>query len=251
MADFVGTIHSIVAGFDFTVSCSETHKPLLRGLLRLVQRLVKDYDLELTYSWDNGEYYVWLDGRPIDMQASLQIVLPYARGFAEGYSEPGRLRDRMRTCERFISAYTESIMKMSERIAKLAADFGGIPHSYLFEVGQKTHLEGPMNDFTRALILAHNNRLSGAQLLETAHTTLELLMKSAIELKDSPFETLVHNCAEKKLINPNLVPDLLKLKNHRKNAKHRGQGIRSDAAWQLVTTAIDASHMLLAAIRRG
>ena len=239
-----------MAGFDFYVRCCESHRPYLRELLRFAQHLTKNYNLKLRYSWQPGKYHVQVDGPLTAMQASLEDIPQYMRGFATGHRNPANLRDRMRICERFLSGYVNGVWEMTEAVADVAARINGIPFSYVFNVGEKTHLSRTMNDFTTALILAHNNRLSGPQLLEAAHTSLELLMKSALGLMDESFGTLINTCVEAGLISPEYASDLLMLKDYRKNAKHRGQGIKMEKAWQLTATAIEASHQLLAVIRQ-
>lgn len=239
-----------MAGIDFFVTCCQPHRPFLRDLLRFTQRQSRRYDVKLTYSWSHEGYRVELDGPLTWMQASLESVPQYVRGFAFGHPGPPSLRGRTRVCERFLSGYTRAIWEITKSVAELAACTGGIPQSYHFDVGKKTHLSGPMNDFTAALILAHNGRLSASQLLESAHTSLELLMRSALGSVIGSFETLVTASVEAGLIGTEQASELLALKDYRKKAKHRGQGIKMEKAWQLAAAAVKASHQLLAVIRR-
>jgi hypothetical protein len=76
-------------------------------------------------------------------------------------------------------------------------DLGGLPNaaprSYVFEAGAATHLKGALRRFTSALALYSNGELAPAQLIEEAHTILELVLRSALgdQSRDRTFAGMV------------------------------------------------------------
>lgn len=64
------------------------------------------------------------------------------------------------------------------------------------------------------------------------------------EANGRSFEGMVNLSVEKGHMDHNLQSDLVQLKNHRRDAKHRGQGISTTKMAELLPSVLSAAHRL-------
>lgn len=242
-----------MAGFDFEFHCRGSDRDLGRSLLEQLQTLARRRRLKVRFRWAGAHYYVTVDGRLPEMQAFLLPVAPYLSGYSEAHSSPRSPKARRRVCTQLLGAYWSGVERISEGVREVSGFFGGTPSSYLFEVGAHTHLTGPLKSFTRALIMYHSGLLPPAQIAESAHTVLEILLKGVLPAhqRGDSFQALVNAAITAKYIPGDVEGPLLELKNIRRDAKHRGQGVSSARIDRLLPSIISASQRLAASLCSG
>lgn len=241
-----------MAGFDFTVESSETERPFLRSLMRLAQRLASFHGLKFRYRWSPSEgYYATVDGSLPSMQAFLDPLVVGLLSHAEGATEYPYLQKRKQIARRVTGAYADGLDGMTETVEGVSAYLGGTPSSYSFDVGRATHLIGHLNGLTNALTLYHQGRLRPHQIAEDLHTCLEMLLREVLgsDAEERSFEEKVHLAVQSRLLDRRLVGPIIKLKNHRRDAKHRGQGISCELVDSLLPSALSAVHRLTRLLR--
>lgn len=240
-----------MAIFDFKVHCQDRQRGLSRALLRQLQALAKNRNLELRFRWVNKHYYVTVDGSLLEMQALTPTAIPYLYGYSEAYPEPKNLSTRRNLCDELIDSYLAGVERISDDVHEIAEYIGGTANSYRLDPGTRTHLTGPLRSFRISLVMYHNGLLAPASLAEDAHTAAELLLK-AVLLRDSrpdSFEGLVKSAITAQLLQGYLEQPLLELKNLRKNAKHRGQGVSAKRLNELLPSILSACQTLASTIR--
>jgi hypothetical protein len=129
----------------------------------------------------------------------------------------------------------------------------GVPCSYRFDVGGATDLAGSMQAFSSALVLYHNGQVAPVHLAENAHTAVETLLRRVLgrDSRGKSFEAMVRDAASRSCLTPELVAPILELKTIRRDAKHRGQGVRPEKLQQLLAPILRACHALARAVRQG
>jgi len=241
-----------MAGFDFSVAASPQERQFIRSLLRLSQRLAGFQGLKLSYRWQaDAGYYVTVDGSLPSMQSFLEPLVTSLLSHAEGSTGFRPPSERKKIARRITGSYADGLDRITESVHRISELFGGRPNSYSFDVGEATHLQGHLNSFTEALTLYHQGRIVPHQIAELSHSALELLLKNALgpESKGQSFESMVRSAAEKQLLDTGLVNPLVHLKNLRRDAKHRGQGISHELFNDLLPSILSSAHELAQKIR--
>jgi hypothetical protein len=241
-----------VAGFDFEFGCDDTERPLAREVVRRVQLLCRNLDLDFRYSRSAGGWWIKIDGSLPAMQALIQPLASELPAFVDGYIAGSQEKSRRRPEKRFLSCYLASVARMREQIEKITADFGGTHYSYIFDVGNATHLAGHASDYTTALISFHNGRLSASQVIEEAHTFAEAVLRSCLpkEDRDKPFAALVWQAAALIHFDDEHKDALLKLKDLRRSSKHQIKRIRRGTAVEVLPDVTGTMQVLLRHLRR-
>ncbi len=243
-----------MAGFDFEVDAPSVDRPFLRSLFRLAQRLAHLRGLKLQYSWvPVGVYHSTVDGSLVSMQSFLEPLVIGLLSYAEGATEAGSAEHRKMMAKRLTGAYADGLDGVSEAVEGISEVFGGTPNSLSFDIENATHLKGHLDGFTNALSLYHQGRIKPHQIAEEAHTALELLMKEVLgsDAKGESFAGMAHLVGEKQYVEPHLVGPIIRLKNHRRGAKHKGQGVSYRVMDEVLPAALAASHRLTRIVRRA
>lgn len=217
-----------MAGFDFTFRCRDEYEPLGRILLRRAQELAKNFDLEFRYRVVPSGWYVTVDGPLPSMQALIQPMVVQLAPLADGFPKPKLRSQRRRVAERLVNEYCDGAARMREMIEDLSRQLGGTPSSYFFDEGSATHLTAQVREFERSLILFHNGLISASTFAEGAHTVTEAVLKACLPRNkgQGSFAELLDQVAEAAELAPGHKQTLLRLKERRRMAKHRGQRVR-------------------------
>jgi hypothetical protein len=131
------------------------------------------------------------------------------------------------------------------------------PDSLAFDrIGVPSHLHGPLRRFEATVAVFANLPVmllpalpvEAAQVLEEAHTTTELLLRTALGVKTLSYAQMAERALERGWLDIEQHKLLLQLKNARRGVKHRGQGVSPMTSYDLVMNAVECSHILLAQI---
>lgn len=242
-----------MAGFDFDITLRRSQRDATSAILRHLQAIACDCSIEMRYKWQNGRYYVTIDGKLPLMQAlalRIETELPaHAKGLQKRYgSSVTRLSDRT------VNGYMAGLYRITGGVAEVADLISGTPSSYVFDIGKSTHLTGATKAFTNSLVLYYNGLLPLENAVETAHTAVELLLKNALgtrAAKGKSFKGLVELAQDRGILSSEHATSLIKLKDHRKRAKHRGQRIPDGIGHSLLIYSVHGCHQLLRKIRRA
>lgn len=215
--------------------------------MRIAQRLSTPRGLEFRYRWQNGGgYYVTVDGSLTSMQATLEPLVVGALSHAEAATGFGGSRKRSSIARRLTGAYAQGLDEITDFVEKMSESLGGTPNSWSFDVGRATHLGGHLKAFTTSLTTYHQGKLRPHQIAEECHTVIELLLRENLgaNAKGRSFEGMVHLAFEGGLLDRALVAQLIELKNDRRDAKHKGQGISQAKMNELLPSIVAATHRL-------
>ena len=171
--------------------------------------------------------------------------------YAEGAVSFGPNQYRQDIAHRVTSSYANSLDEITETVEHISETFDGMPNSLSFDVGGATHLSGHINAFSNSLTLYYQGRILPHQIAEDAHTIIELLLRDVLGSSSNKlsFEEKVQSAEDKGCFDQKLAVALVQLKNLRRDAKHRGQGISNKVIDRLLPPVITASHRLARIIR--
>ena len=187
------------------------------------------------------------------MQAFIEPLLAGLLAYAEGAIEHGSAIHRRKVARRLTGGYAEGLDRISESIEHISERLGATPNSISFDIGAATHLRGHLDGFTNALSLYLQGRLKPHQVAEEAHTALEILMKEALGSAShgQSFAAMVRLAAARDYFPTRIEGPLISLKDYRRSAKHKGQGISHQVIDRLLPPVLEASHQLTRIIRRA
>jgi hypothetical protein len=237
--------------FDFTFRCRGGRVPLGRILLRRGQELATNFDLEFRYRAVSGGWYVTVDGPLPSVQALIQPIVVQLAPLADGFPKPKSRSQRRRVAQRLIDDYCNGVAGIREMVEDVSRQLGGTPNSYFFDEGSATHLSAQVRDFERSMILFHNGLMSASELAEGAHMATEALLKACLPPNErrGSFAELLGRVAEAADLAPEHTQTLLKLKDRRKMAKHKGQRVKHAEMAADVGDVIGALHCLFRHLR--
>lgn len=187
------------------------------------------------------------------MQALVDPLTVGVLSHAEGRVGVHAASQRRKLARRITAGYASGLDEISEFVGHIADEVGGTPISYAFDPGSATHLVGRLESFSTALTLYDTGRLDPSQIVEECHTILELLMRDVLrqEPRGHSFEWMARRVAELGLIGGTLVDDLIRLKNLRRGAKHKAQGLSKQSFDGVLPTALQACHELCRVVRNS
>jgi hypothetical protein len=240
-----------MAGFEFEVKTSEKSRYIARMLLSFVQRLGKERQCEVRYKWEvSNHYLVTVDGALPCLQtlclAVCKELFPYAQGLVSAHNR----RTALDIAYRIVGAYQVGLKEISDTVQTAANTFGGIPNSFFFDSGRVTHARRKLYDLTRSLLLYSEGQLVADQLAEQIHTVAELLLKKAVpSCKTGAFSELVMTAAAEVHLPKKMEDNLLRLKDMRRDSKHRGRCISDEELSSILASLIGAIHFVLKRLR--
>jgi hypothetical protein len=255
-----------VAGFDFEFSSTAAQETLQRSLLKWMQDAARRLGLRLHYRKVKGGFYVTLDGRLPEMEALSTYCYEGLDAIVATATAPPDRRARQRVLDRMLAAFEDRLTEMVESINEITdmmRDQGAmvVANSIAFDSGTKTHLDPTLRSFRHALIRAYGG-IPARTLLEECHTVIEHLMAALLtpaERRNRSFEEQLTELDRRGIFDSDrneeflkrggpLVAQLRDLKNRRRDAKHRGQGVDSDTVDNLTNATVVAVHLMLRAI---
>jgi len=242
-----------MAGFDFEVEISGSQKSLVRALLRELHTLAHPRGVSVRFRTNAVGYHVGVNGSLFEMQAVVEACGPFLAGFSTAFPRPRGRRTRRSICERILEAFASGVSEISTLVHQASDLIDGMPYSYRFDVGGATDLAGSMKAFSRLLVLYHNGHVAPVHLAETAHTAIETLLRRVLgrDSRERSFEAMAHDAAKRGYLTAEAVEPILELKDVRRDAKHRGQGIRPENLKRLLEPVLSVCHGLARVIPVG
>ena len=241
-----------MAGFDFHVPKHATGETLQRGLLRLTQSEARDLGLQFRYRSEGGDFWGEFDG-PLTLmyalQASLEDDFPT---YVAAASAPPDRQQRRRIARALLCAFDEGLQRITDAIHKeIAPALGGVPNSVVFDDGSTSHLAHLLRSLTRTLILDMQGRVSRQTAVEETHTVLENLLRPLLgrTARNWSFAEMVDEAALRGHLSEMEARDVKRLKDVRREAKHRGQQPDEAETGRLLSVSITVIQKLLARIR--
>lgn len=225
---------------------------MARALLRELQVLARRRGVRVDFRSNARGFYVAVDGSLFEIQALVEASRPFLAGLSMGFPRPAYKRARRAICERVLGPLAVGCDDISASVQQAAELLDGVPHSYKFDVGGATHLAGSVKAFSRLLILYHNGEVAPVHLCEAAHTAIETLLRQALgrDARGKSFEGMTRAAAGRGYVKSTCVEAILELKNLRRGAKHRAQGIRPvRLVEQLIEPVICTCHDLVKTVR--
>lgn len=243
-----------MAGFDFYEKYASDTEPLLRALLRKLQRVCRAYELEVHFTHErrSERYYVTVDGPLPMMQASAMALATVLPAFADGYNTPSDGRRRSRLAGRLTRNYWRHVLRMGEMVFDVTDRVGGVPTSFVFDTD---HHDDDLNDrmwsLSRTLIAYENGEVGPAQIVEEVHTGLEWLLQRALgnsRAKRMTYAQMLQAMRDCSVIDPPTYEAALRMKDIRRDAKHRGKAAGRESVNEVLPASLAACHRLLAYI---
>jgi hypothetical protein len=241
-----------MAGFDFTVACTDSEEPFQRVLLRAIQRTGRELGLAVRYRREPGGFYCSVDG-PLPLMHALdayvQSDLPV---LVDALRTPAERRRRARVAARLYEAFRERLEDMTESIQELASMYEGIPRSVVFDPGAKTHLKASLHDLTRTLVGYMTNRVAAQTAVEDMHTGLEHVLATYFGRRgcELSFVGMVDLAEADGALADEEGEAARRLNRIRTDAKHRGQAFDEEEAAKLIWACVPGLHGMLSAMTR-
>jgi hypothetical protein len=171
--------------------------------------------------------------------------------FAAAHNVPPNRRQRARIAQQLLNAFDKGLDAITDQVHRISGDFRGVPNSIVYDWGGKSHLARPLRSLTRTMIQDIQGRVSRSVALEEVHTVLDLLMASSLgrDAKRLSFAEKVGALEARGFLDASEARDLNKLKDYRRDAKHRGQGFDESEASRLIVEGNQAIQKLLTLVR--
>ena len=256
-----------MAGFEFAVPTLRAERAYARLLLRYVQALAKHRrctrPTEVRYRWQDAlrstpyrHYQVLVDGDLAEIQAfcaELGVALyHYSQGVV---AVTPKLRRSLLPLV-IPAAFLKALLEMSEEMADMTKQVAalGAPlvlNSYIFSRTGNEAVDRQLGAFSQTLVHGRNGRLAAGVLAEQAHTASELVLKRVLNARNRgvTFAKLVSTAEENALITSAESTSLLKLKDMRRDRKHRGQPLSERRLMSVLPATIGVLHRLTAALK--
>ena len=251
-----------MADLVFDLPTIPDERAFAHSLLRYAQVLAKHRQCsrptELHFKWHaripgrrGAHYEVVIDGDFAELQAFTADLSLAIHHYARGICAITPKWRRSLIPDVFRAALFRAVVERSEEFTALtrtAIGAGALVqvNSYVFSLTGKYEVDRSLGALSQALIQWRNNRLVPSVLLEQVHTALEITLKRILSAsnRDTAFGQLVSSAAQAGLVSPEELATLLKVKDIRRDSKHRGQQL-SDARLQTVlATTIGVLHRL-------
>jgi hypothetical protein len=237
-----------VAGFDFTVAKHPVGEGLQRGLLRLIQSDSRDLGLKFRFKTVGDEFYGVLDG-PLPLMYGLRAYMGEDFWTYVGAArQPADRRQRVRIAKALLRAFDGGLKGITEMMDEVAEMMGGVPNSILFDPGPKTDLAHLLRALTRTLMLDIQGRVSKTTVVEETHTALENVLRVLTSRKLS-FAEMVDVAVARDYLSNEEAADVIRLKDVRREAKHRAEPPDDDEAGRLIVAGVTALQQLLVHVR--
>ena len=189
------------------------------------------------------------------MEILWQAVPRELHTYIDSAASDGLRRDiRVQIAVGFLTHYSIRLDEMEQYVRDVTAELSplAIPLSYTFDPGRATHIVGMLRALTDVMVRYDLGDVPTSTLIEQAHTTVELLLKTAQPdlQRHSSFQRLVDDAVTRSIITTEHGRAFSSLKSVRKRAKHFGQGVSEAAVEAAMPDVLQGCHRLTAYIRR-
>jgi hypothetical protein len=254
-----------MAGFDFSIPLRRGQRPVARQLLRHAQHLARDRRCNrptvLRFRFKTasagrgcGSYEAYVDGDFAEIQAFAADLPEALDQYARGYSAARRTksRDVAWNISSALATATAALASEFAQLTRMVAELNApvVVNSYIFARTNVPTIDTVLRRFTETLLHARNDRLDAAIVAEHAHTAVEAVLNRVARAgaSDSAFDELIVAAEEARLITDQEARSLRSLKTMRRNAKHRGQGVRATTLKSVLGSVVGVIHRLVARI---
>jgi hypothetical protein len=256
-----------MAGFDFPIPVRPDERDLARAVLRHLQRAARyrpcDRPTLLRYLWSKPtaetpyhHYYVAIDGDFAEIQAFAAAAVNDCYHFGEGFIAAKPQFRRSKAAKVVAFALLKRIMEFQNEMQELVGRLGEIgaalsPNSYLFAKSGCAAVDRSCGAASVSLINWRNGREPAATLAEQLHTAAEVSLKEVISAPNRgvPFAKLVSSAREHGVLNEHQAAALHKLKDLRRDSKHRGQGVSERLLADIVSLCVSSLHNIIASLK--
>lgn len=236
-----------MAGFDFSLRVTDRQLVFVRNLFRSVQKWGRSNKVQFRYRKESNRSFICLvDGPLINIQlleALIATCLP-VMGVVNG--DPLTDSERSRVICKFIRNYNESLRPFHDFVIELAGLISGIPNSINFNYGLSANLGDYLQGLSLSFISYLRGNVTPRQHAEECHTAIEILCMQF--RKDGSWENKVDAAIEVGALSKNYKRDLVRLKDLRKRAKHRGQLFSDSDLNAIISTLVKAIHELVMSV---
>ena len=239
-----------MAGFDFSLSVTDRQMNFARTLLRSVQKWGRRYEVRFRYRREKKVSFICIvDGPLIRIQLLEAYIATCLPVLADVSEDSLTNSERARFICKFIQGYNEGLCQLHAFVVDSAGLFNGIPNSINFDYGLNSNL----GDYLQGLALSFVNYLRGnvtpRQHAEECHTAIEVLCMQF--RKDGSWENKIDAAIEAGVLSKKYKNELVRLKDLRKRAKHRGQIPSEEDFKAILPTIINSIHELVVNIGKN
>jgi hypothetical protein len=245
-----------MADIVFDIPTHPDEREFAHHLLRYAQGLAKSRQCErateLRYRWfkriegrRGARYEVVIDGDFAEIQAFGAELSVAVQHYGNGIRAVTPSFRRSLMPEVFRAALYRAIVERSTdflNITRSAIALGALirVNSYVFAPTGKAEIDRTLGALTQALIQWRNGTLAPSVLLEQLHTCLEVLLKRVLEApnRGASFAQLVSGAETASLVSTEESTILLRLKDIRRDAKHRGQTLSARRLQNVLAPAV-------------
>lgn len=233
-----------LAGFDFSFPVTDRQLVFVRNFFRSVQKWGRSHMVQFRYRKESNKSFICLiDGPLINiqlLQALIATCLP-VMGVVNG--DPLTDSERERVICKFIRNYNETLRDFHGFVVDSAVLIRGTPNSIKFNYGLSANLGNYLQGLSLSFIGYLKGNVTSRQHAEECHTAIEILCRQFC--KDGSWENKVDAAITVGALSGHYKDDLVKLKDLRKRAKHRGQLFSDSDLNALIPTLIKAIHELV------
>lgn len=251
-----------MAGFDFRVPVPPQDREYARVLLRYLQRLARyrpcDRPTTLRFEWcppsqehNYNNYRVTVDGDFAEIQALCADSIRAIYHFSQGYVAAQPKYKKSWLPEVVPLAFLKGIHEFHEGFNEIRDALGKMgvalsPNSYHFKRTGTAIVDKILGATSAALLQWRNGSAPTTVLAEQLHTACEVLSKASLSAPNRgvSFGELVAEVARRGFISSDQEGALNRLKDLRRDAKHRGQGIGEEPFASLLPNIVGAIHSL-------
>lgn len=246
-----------MAGTDLTFRVSEDEELLARTLLRNAQRTARTFGVRLSYRREPGQFYVALNGRAELIEAMREEVTTETLAVARSSSALTPARRRTAVATRMLAALDERVDDLMTSLHELAGlmhreGWAATPNSIVFDPAGKTHLKQTLTVLTRVLAQHIAGRVAVRTVVEEVHTGLEHVMRAYLGRRAAgmSYAEMVDALAADGIASAEQAEAIKALKDARRDAKHRAQGVRASDLSPGISAAVSVIHRTLVALNR-
>lgn len=238
---------------------------VIRYFRRIAHARPSDRPIEFQYRWRKSSralacrhYKISISGDFADLQALSFESSRALYHFGSGVKRVTPRLRRSRVHEVIAISFAKAIIDRSDQIDSLSewASNENITafkvNSLLFQRTGYQQADESMRILSQALIQHRNRDIATEALIEQLHTSLELLLKKATNVQrkeDAVFDKMANRARDLGLISDDQRFNILKIKEARRGAKHRGQAISRTRAKSLIYEGVAVCHSFIATLK--
>jgi hypothetical protein len=242
-----------MAGFTFSVPCTERDRKLGVSTLIYFRKIAKRFGIETRYSYstESQEFHSSVDAYLPLLQSLLPTMVQSLPAFATGFSAQSGNRRAKVFAYGLVAAYIEGMgqyIQEREKLTALARDHGLIVQdaTLFFDVGRATHLSRAARNLQRLFMDFEASQISPETMVEEAHTFVGTALRAALHSRRSvPFGALIQDGFDQHVYPENVQEALADLNRLRVRAKHYGEGVASRTDLVFWFNVISGINMIL------